>query len=239
MSSIPSEKEFEKKINEFMNNEIINLCLIEFNSFEQDFLNYVKLFIKKKEKEINNSFNSDKIYKKFFVFICHYERNFLNYKISLTSEIYQIFIDDLNGNEDNSLDDVLNLNHKFLNLNFIDNLDADLLSLIINMSNRIEYFRDIIFFIRNDNELSQKLNEIIISHMNISSYIYNNINFWINLNNNVTHEIKKYWKTKYIEILQKFFNEAEDDQFYSTLLSFQKIKEKENHSAKKNLIKTI
>ena len=94
--------------------------------------------MKKKEKEINNSFNSDKIYKKFFAFICHYERNFLNYKISLTSEIYQIFIDDLNGNEDYSIDDVLNLSHKFLNFDFIDHLDADLLSRIINMSNRIE-----------------------------------------------------------------------------------------------------
>ena len=141
ISSYSSENKFEDKLNDgFFNEENKKLCLIKFNSDERHFLNYVKFLIENKEKELNNNGNYD-ISKKAYVFIVNVyrkynyidpvsitkigedekvERNKYNETISLTSEFYQIFIDDLDGSDQLTLNDFLELKSNNLFTKCID-----------------------------------------------------------------------------------------------------------------------
>ena len=115
---IKSEKEFEQNIDEFFNDDSHKLCFIQFTAEESELINYIKFFIENKEKEYQNN-------KKIFIFIIHLERIFnfelkemklgnVKYKekinkktlketISNISDYYQIFIDNLNGEEKYSI----------------------------------------------------------------------------------------------------------------------------------------
>jgi hypothetical protein len=128
ISDYKSENEFEKDFDFFLNDDKKKICLIKFKPNEGNFLNYINFFIKNKEKERINENNKEQN-KKAFVFIVYLSRiNSLDLKnihnktnlesdiinskilketISLSSEYYQIFIDNLNGSENLTLNDVL------------------------------------------------------------------------------------------------------------------------------------
>ena len=109
-------------------------------------INYIKFFIENKEKDLLNIKNETKN-EKIFIFIVHLVRIFnqdsqkdkylsteeeeeinkkiLKETISHTSEYYQIFIDDLNGNIKYSLDEIFSMNQREL-LEKCLNLDEEL-----------------------------------------------------------------------------------------------------------------
>ena len=146
ISSIKSEDEFEKKLDDFFNDEEKKICLIRFNPNEGPFINYIKFFIENKEKDLSSIKNETKI-EKIFIFIVHLVRLFnqdspkekqlsseeeeennkkiLKETISHISEYYQIFIDDLNGNYRFSLDEIIRMSPRDLLENCL-NLDEEL-----------------------------------------------------------------------------------------------------------------
>jgi len=132
INSFTSENKFEDSLSEnFFNDYNKKLCIIKFQSDERHFLNYIKLIIDNNEKEIYYNDNTNT--KKAFIFIVYLDRAFYkdgkshdnkkghgedeeneendkyNETISLTPEFYQIFIDDLDGSNDYTINDALNL----------------------------------------------------------------------------------------------------------------------------------
>ena len=109
----------------------LKICLVDFNTNERNFLNYIKYIIENKEKEIFGDEENNRP-KKAFVFIVHLVRIFnenlkkneninelnmnnkkqFNESISLLSEYYQIFIDNLNVDDNITLVDIFNLKSK-------------------------------------------------------------------------------------------------------------------------------
>jgi hypothetical protein len=114
ISDFKSENEFEKQIDQFLDDKDKTICIIKFKPNEGNFMNYIKFFIKNKEKD---SFmkNKNEQSEKAFIFIVHLSRinnldlenlskkslkqqnninkKKLNETISLLSEYDQTFID--------------------------------------------------------------------------------------------------------------------------------------------------
>ena len=301
IGAFTSENKFEEKIDEFFNTEDKKICLIKFNSDERHFLNYVKFFIENKEKENKLHTSDDKKIKKAFVFIVYLDRNFeepnsqsdnitvekeernkFNETISLTSEYYQIFIDNLNGKREYTINDILtlnggeltseyyqifidNLNGKreytindiltlnggelFEKFNFEERLNKDIYETFSYMEYNIPYsFNNIKkdnyvtklsnliqndFVLKEDNKvvfsLKKKINEILIQQMEKDKNIIINA---LNTKNliefhdiDMISSIQRYLTRIYISLLNNFYYKAEKDQFFSTLLSINKIKE--------------
>ena len=133
LSTLSSEDELESELEQlYLNKEDkIKIIVFKFNPDESNKINYVKFFIENYIKEKN--LGEDK--KKAFIFTVHMnrifetdkkdpkkkkyiERNELNETISHLSDIYQIFIDNLNG-EDFSLIDILKSKNEELFRKFI------------------------------------------------------------------------------------------------------------------------
>ena len=109
INGIKSENELENIFDNIYSEEKIKLIIFKFNSNEVELINYMKNFIE--EKENLNAYKS----KKSFIFIVYIKREFFqeieasqnhknnnwNQNISHISEYHQIFIDNLNGNEQN------------------------------------------------------------------------------------------------------------------------------------------
>ena len=144
ISSYKSENEFEKEIDDFLEEDKYKLCFIKFNANEGSFLNYVKFFIENKEKDFmpNQKREEQSVPEKIFIFIVYLIRvlntdldnlekkpkkfqNYINKKllketISFSSGYYQIFIDNLNGIWNFNLKNIFELKgieffEKFLN----------------------------------------------------------------------------------------------------------------------------
>ena len=207
IGSFISESKFEDKLDEFFNNKNKKLCLIKFSSEERHFLNYAKFLIENKEKEITNNENDNEELKKAFIFIVYLERKFYDNNsntgvttdneeneerdkydetISLTSEFYQIFIDDLYGEENYTLDDVLNLKGKELFKKAIgnDRIDKDIYETFLyinhnipyeyNGINKQNYIGSLTNLIRDNKDLKEKINDIIIKEMEKDENIIGN-----------------------------------------------------------------
>ena len=132
ISSIKSENEFEKEIDDFFEKNQYLICFINFNANEGTYLNYIKFFTENKEKDyfLNKKDEDDKP-KKAFIFIVHLVRIFdselkdiknktpkekkkikrkiLKETISNLSGYYQIFIDNLNGVDDLNFENLIKL----------------------------------------------------------------------------------------------------------------------------------
>ena len=275
ISSFTSENKFEDAINEFMSNKNKKLCLIKFSSEERHFLNYAKFLIENKEKEITNNENDNEELKKAFIFIVYLERKFYDNNsntgvttyneeneernkydetISLTSEFYQIFIDDLYGEENYTLDDVLNFKGKELFKKAIgnDRIDKDILESLklmdysmpyeykeINQKNYVNMINDLI---RSDTDIKIKINDIIYKEMETDEQILINAfkkkGFVSNHDIDILSSLRRYLSEIYSHVLNNFYYRAEKDQFFSTLLSLKKQKEKDrNKNININVIK--
>ena len=208
---IKSEKDLEKRIDRFLENNNYKICILQFTPNEGGLMNYVKFFIENREKEKKNT-------TKIFIFIVNMIRIFnhelkdfdlknekmkekINKKIlketmSNLSDYYQIFIDNLNG--DNTID-LKNLieskEDKFLDYCF--NLDNELKQNIYNSITYIKY-----------NILS------IIDNLNKNNYINEMSKFIVDdksknirtlINNCIKNQLIKEEK-----IIEKLFEKNED-----------------------------
>ena len=260
-----SENKFEEQLDEFFSEKDKKLCLIKFNYNERHFLNYVKFFIENKEKENKLNDKKDQNDKKAFVFIVKLDRYFdssnlnnnlkigedekeemkkYNETISLTSDFYQIFIDDLNGSEDYSLNDFLNFNGKELFMkciNYEQRINQDIYETCTYMDYNIpfsykdiskkNYVKKLINYIRENKEIKKKINDIIITQMakdtNILSNVFKIKNLVTSYDKNITSSILRYFNQLYTNIWNNFYYKAERDQFFSSLLSLEKEEKKQ------------
>ena len=273
ISSFTKENKFEDSINDFFIKESKKLCFIKFNFNERHFLNYVKFLIENKEKEFKENNNENEILKKAFIFIVYLNRNFINNNasqstrdeendsdsgskydetISLTSEFYQIFIDDLYGEDNFTLKDVLYLKGKELFKKAVgnDRLDKDILQSLLFMDYSIpyefngikkqNYVNKITDLIRSDNDMKIKINDIIFEEMGKDEQIlmnaFNKKNLVSTHDIDILSSIRRYLSEIYSHTLNNFYYRAEKDQFFSTLLSLEKPKEN-NQNINRNVIK--
>ena len=262
IGSINSENKFEDELNDFFNDKSKKLCLIEFNFDERHFLNYVKFFIENKEKDNENV---DSNYKKAFIFIVCLNRNYkatitpekgkeeneeknkCNETISLTSEYYQIFIDDLKGEEKYSIKNFLILKGKDLFKKYIDyeqRLNQDIYQTFTYMDysfpysfkeiNRSNYIKKLIRYIQDDkNQLKKRINAIIIDQLekdeNIIINAFKNKNLVDKYDTNIISSIERYLNEIYTQLWNNFYYKVEKAQFFSTLLSLEEKTKKPNN----------
>ena len=192
IGGIKSEKEYEKNIDEFFNDDKYKICLIHFSPEESNLINYTKFFIENKEKEYQNN-------SKIFILIVHVSRIFnyelenlkkdkryqeiLNKKvlkqtISNLSEYYQIFIDNLNGDKELSLETIIKLEgnqifNYFLNVNKIlkDNIHKSLSFFKYNILysfgnlNKDNYKNYLIKYIEEDENIRKQINGFINNNL--------------------------------------------------------------------------
>ena len=281
---IKSEKEFEQNIDEFFNDDSHKLCFIQFTAEESELINYIKFFIENKEKEYQNN-------KKIFIFIIHLERIFnfelkemklgnVKYKekinkktlketISNISDYYQIFIDNLNGEEKYSIKEFLKAQtdkiffDKFLNLNeylvnkiylAINYFKYNILFSINNL-NKDNYIVELIKYIKKEekirNLIKKYINNIILKDDNIFFELIkkdikkNNEEFRIKLNEYDIDMISKfidYFSNLFISKLSLFIFKLEKMHVFPSLLILEQEKEllpDKKYKIKKNIIDKI
>ena len=268
---IKTENILEKEIEAFMKKDKYKVCLIQFTPEEAEFMNYIKFFIEFKEKETE-------IPPKIYIFIVHMNRIFNNQKnknvrdlketISFLSDYYQIFIDNLNGDEKIELSEVIkskneelferffnldeeiknnifktttymnyNISSSILDLNknnyvetmksFIRKDEIKIIRKLINNCIKKKLIKDKVIEILyekkekenekeleknriiNDNEKNNNLRKIALA---ISEYDIDLIRL-----------IKKYIHNLYISAFNRFIFIAENDNFFSSLLSLSKL----------------
>ena len=274
ISSFKSENEFEKEIDHFLLEKKFKICLINFNSNEGNFLNYVKYFIENKEKDYKKD-EGEENYRKAFVFIVHIKRIFdsefnlikkkstkeiaiFNQKnviesLSLLSEYYQIFIDNLNGDEELTLNKMMNykgveLFNKILDLNksLRKNIYTSLSYMKYNIPsslgklNENTYVEKLILFIEHNQELIDDINECIMKQMsNEEDLIYKALKEEGSVkekDKDMINIIKEYLSNYYIKKLNYFYFKAEQDQFFSSLLSKYELDTKNKNESKNKII---
>ena len=259
ISSIKSENEFGKKIDDFFNDEEKKICLIRFNPNEGSFINYIKFFIENKEKDLSSNKNDNERKKeKIFIFIVHLVRIFNEYSqnekqlsckeeeiinkkilketISHTSDYYQIFIDNLNGNIEYSLDEIITMNQrdlfkKCLNLDkelanniylTLSYMDYNIYSEVYNL-NEGTYINELIDYIFKDQNLKNLINECLLKEIDDNKdfikqifkkkdAVYQND---IDIKGIIQRNLSKF----YLKLLNVFYYRTEKDHFFSSLLS--------------------
>jgi len=259
ISSIKSENEFEKKIDDFFNDKEKKICLIRFNPNEGPFINYIKFFIENKEKDLSSNKNETKI-EKIFIFIVHLVRIFnrdstkekqasseeeeeennnkiLKETISHTSEYYQIFIDDLNGNYKFSLDEIISMGQKDL-LQKCLNLDEELKNNIYitlsymnyNISSEVcnlneeTYINELMKYISKEKDLRDLINECLLREVNNNNgdfikQIFKKTGAVNQGDIDIISIINKNLSKFYIKLLNVLYFKAENAHFFSSLLS--------------------
>ena len=257
ISDFKSENEFEKNIDQFLNENNKKICLIKFRPNEGSFINYIKFFIENKEKD-SLAENKEEQTKKAFIFIFHLSRiynsdledfdnktkkhqNYINKKIlnetiSLLSEYYQIFIDNLNGDDNLTLDNILTLKGAQiyekcldfdyeLNKNIYTSLSLMKYNIPSSLGNLNEktYVNKLIDFIEKDKELREEINKCIKKQMNNEEDIIVKVfetEFSVSNNDiDMISVIKRYLSNSYTKKLNILYYKAEQDQFFSSLLS--------------------
>ena len=251
INAIKSENELENIFDNIYSDEKIKLIILKFNSNEIELINYMKCFIEEKEN-LNNI-------KKSFIFIIFIKREFfketetnqnnenndLNQNISHITEYHQIFIDNLNGIEQNITQLIRQKNNKnILNICFADtnkllnqyifkilsyfnyNFKYQLKDIEITNNNYTKY---IIEYIKKDNILKNLIldellsinstnnDEDIIKTILINNPIKENDIDYISI-------IIEYFKTKILQYLEQFIFKSENNNFLSPFLSYINIK---------------
>ena len=211
LSSLKSENDIEKQLDEFFKENNNKICLIKILPHERYLMNYVNYFIKNKEKVY------EKNPKKVFVFIVHMvritkevldkikkdtseelneiQKNISPEKLSDISDYYQIFIDNLNGEEQLTVDKIIHMNKSDLFENFL-NVDKELCCNISKFTSYINYNIISPYKILNKDTYANILVEFINKNKKLrkltNKCILNKI---LNINKN-TNLIEKIFKTK-------------------------------------------
>ena len=205
LSSIKSESELEKQLDDFLNDNKKKVCVIKFLPYNGCLMNYMKYFIENKEKE------SESDPKKVFIFIVYIvriskeelnskekktlkeqfeiEKKILKETLSNLSGYYQIFIDNLNGTEKLKIDEIIEMKQSDLFKNLV-NVDEVLCSNIFTTTSYMKYnstssykvlnkesYGDILIqFIYNNKTLRKLINECIFKQtLNNKSDIIANV----------------------------------------------------------------
>ena len=275
ISDFKSENEFEKQIDQFLDDKDEKICIIKFKPNEGNFMNYIKFFIKNKEKD---SFmeNKNEQSEKAFIFIVHLSRinnldlenlskkslkqqnninkKKLNETISLLSEYDQTFIDNLNGTDEQNLNKILKyeedkelydkcLNIKnALNLNIYKCLSFMKFTIPSSLGDLSEntYVNELIKYISNHNELQNDINNCLKKQLNNEKNIIEKVfksEFSINSYDiDMISVIIRYLSESYTSKLSVLYYKAEQDQFFSSLLSINELNKIEMNKKKNKII---
>ena len=254
ISSLNKENDLEKLLDDFYNEDKHKICLVQFMPYEGDFMNYVRYLIENKEK---NYKNKDE---KYFIFIVYMSRvlkeeikNFekksdnekleikkkcLDETLTYLSGYYQIFIDNLNGDDNLSIDKIVQMDKSGLFKNCL-NADKELiLNIFTTISymkytingvykelNKDNYVEKLIDFITKNKRLRLLINECLFRQLlndkgeDVISKCFKQKNVFFGDEIDLLSIIKKYLLKEYLSNLNLFFFKAEKDQFFSTLLS--------------------
>ena len=247
ISTLSSENELESELEQLYLNEgdKIKIIVFKFNPDETKKINYVKYFIENYIKEKN----LDEDNKKAFIFTIHMnrifetdkndpkkkkyiERNKLVDTISHLSNIYQIFIDNLNG-EDFSLIDILKYKNEELFRKFIkvddifmkyiyNSFSFFIYDFIINVNgiDKDNYTLQVIKYIQEHKNLRDSIINCVVNQKSKQKNIFNKI-----LINNITRNdvgivsvIQRYLSELFLDNLSQFVFKTEKDHFLSTFI---------------------
>ena len=252
ISSIKKENELEKQIDEVFNNDNYKICLIQFMPHEGDFMNYVKYFIENKEKNYQNK------NPKCFIFVVYMsrilkddlknidkktknEKNEIRKKtltetLTNLSGYYQIFIDNLNGENNYKMEQMIlmdNINLFKTCINFDKELTANIFTSISYLKynifapykglNKDNYIKKLIEFISSHKRLRTLLNECLfkqtVNDKDPIHKIFKNKNIFVGDEIEILSLIKKNILKIYNSYLNILIFKVEKDQFFSSLLS--------------------
>ena len=267
---IKTENSLERRIDKFLESDQYKICLIQFTPDEGNLMDYIKFFIENREKEKKQN-------KKIFIFTVHMARLFydelkecdkknenekkkidkkiLKETMSNLSDYYQIFIDNLNGDENINIKNIIGLEKDKILYNLL-NLDQELIGNIYQTITYIKYHIKSLIESLNEDNYTNKMISLIERNQNIRNLINNFINNKLisenkiiekifeekNKNNgerddidfiskydiDILNVIKKYLFQLYISQLNQFYFSAENYNFLSSLLFFDSQEENKN-----------
>jgi len=276
ITSIKSENELERQLIIFYRRNF-KVCIIKFLPYEVNLMEYVKFFIQEKEKDFEYKDQS----KKAFIFIAYVSRiskndlnnknllsqrdkNYLNKKLltetlSNLSGYYQIFIDNLNGEDNNNFNELIKaikpieMFNKFLNIDeeFRQNIlkCTSYMKYNINASykelNKNNYLEKLLDYFSKHKRMRNLINETIINKTQKDEDLFAQIfKEKISKDNiiDLSKIIKDYFSNFYISKLVLIFFRAENDQIFSSILSNKDsddIFKDEENSKNSNIIEKI
>ena len=231
-------------------------------------MNYLKILIENKEKEYFERGTTKQ--KKAFIFIVHLVRIFdyelknfeqksekqqqaindkiLKETISLLSGYYQIFIDNLNGDSNLNLDNIIKMKSRELFDKYID-IDQELIqyfskslsymrynfSFPVGKLNKSNYVNKLINYVTTDDEFRKCINDCIMKQIsnqgNIIEKIFKESNSVNEEDIDIVNIIQNFLSNIYKENLDNFCLKAEKDCYFSSLLFNEEIK---NFNSKEN-----
>jgi len=250
ISSLRCENDLETELERFYLEPNKKVFILRFNPKETDIMNHINFFIENHVKEknydadkdnnqkayifsihMNRIFNSDKNDIKREKYI---ERNELGEMISHLSDFYQIFIDNLNG-EDISLIEIMKfkkedeLFKKCLDLEkeFMKNLykafsyfDYEF-AMDIPTINQNNYSKNIIEYLQSDTKLMKSIINCILKQKTKEKDIFNDIlrnNYLKREDVGMISVIQNYLSILFIDHLTQFVFNSEKDHFLSTFI---------------------
>ena len=254
---IKYDSELEKLIDDFYINDDNEICLIQITPEEGKYFDYIKCLIENKEKNYVNKNN------KIFVFIVHLFRisndemnNFENINNKKNQEIgnkilkenlsnsagyYQIFIDNLNGEENLKIENIFNDDSDIIFNSFFD-VKSELLPTLlkaisfmkyninnpcIGLENEDDYISLLLDYLqKKENEkLRELINKCLFKELKKENDFDIIANIFIDKNTIVTKDITDICfliKQKLLEIYKSFmyilYFKLEKNQFFSSLL---------------------
>ena len=250
ISSLNEEKDLEVILEDVYLNkrDKIKIILFKFTPYQAGIMNYIKFFIENHIKEKNYL---DENFKKVFIFSVHMNRifkedennvkrkryveeNILADTITHLSDFYQIFIDDLNG-EDFSIVDIMKLekNELFkkclkLDVELTNNIYKTFSYLKYNFKIKINgideniYPKKILDFLKKNKELSQMFINCILKHsnekINIGDILKKNELFDRDNMRSILEIVQKYLSSLFNDNLIKLIFNLEKDNFLSTFI---------------------
>ena len=266
INSINSENELETQLEDLFNNNKYKICIIKFMPNEANYMNYLSFFINNKEKEYND--------KKIFIFIVYIVRvlnrdldkldklslnkqktiksKILEETLSNLSGYYQIFIDNLNGNDKFKIEEIINKNSGEIINKSINEDEQIYLSLFKSISymnyniiypdnniNKDNYCNKLLLFISKNNNLKKNINdcitkEIFSKNEDIIKVLFKKENIIKETDIDISSIIEKYLVDLYNLKLNMLYFMAEKEQFFSSFLTIEEEKIEENLEEKNN-----
>ena len=250
INSLNEEKDLEGILEDVYLNQKdkIKIVLFKFTPYQAGIMNYIKFFIENHIKEKNYI---DENNRKVFIFSVHMNRifiedennpkrkryveeNILTDTITHLSDYYQIFIDDLNG-EDFSIVDIMKMDKKELFKKCLK-LDVELTNNIyktfsyFNYSFKINikgidkdnYSKKILQFLKNNQDLTQMFINCILKQsdekINIGDILNKDELFDKDNMRSIIEIVQKYLSSLFNDNLNKLIFKLEKDNFLSTFI---------------------
>ena len=255
ISSLHSENELEEELEDFYLNPSKKIFVFKFTPIETDMMNYLQFFIQNQfiEKYSGEIINGDNnYYKRAFIFSVHLnrifdkdkadpkkenfiKRNTLGELISHLSDFYQIFIDNLNG-EDFDLIEIMELKNdvlfkKLLNLNINKEFRTNIYNAISYFDYRFNietpylnennYSKLLIEYLKKESGLTEKIINCILKQPIEEKDIFSDVlknNYLTPKDVDLISVTKRYLSEIFTDVLTKFVFKSEQDHFLSTFL---------------------